>query len=191
MKLTIALLVACQLLAAGVGWASSVSYEATIGPQAASWAQSAVFPKFNPASGTLTSVKVEVTAWVDASASLESLDAEPQQAQVSASADTSVVGPDGSVLVAASPSAAKTAALAAFDGANDFSGASASVLALASSQNAAAELSSGISHFVGPDEIALSVVSDGKSSVSGSGNIGSQLSGNSAAKVVITYNYQP
>lgn len=192
MKLIIALLAACLLLGAGVSWAAAVSYEASVSPQTASWAQSAVFPKFNPVMGTLTAVKVSLTGSVDGTAGIESFDAEAQQVEAAARADIAVFGPDKAALVSAKPAATKTAALAAFDGSNDFAGASGATLALVSPQQSAdAQLASGIASFVGADEIALDVVSRGESSVGGSGNIGTQISGKAAAKVVVTYIYQP
>jgi hypothetical protein len=164
------------LAAAGTASAAEISYNGAFSLARTNWSDSLVIPKFDPALGTLISVRWTVSGNIEGSAAFESLDASDTTIMTALSATISLTRPDASPLQVIIPVAMNMDLASAFDGTIDFGGTSGKSYPTLSasdsgnsSTNAAADLALFSAGFIG-ETIALPVTAVGSSTASGAGN---------------------
>ena len=161
--------------------------------QAADWAQSVSFAQFNPALGTLKSVAIGLTAMVDGTVWLDSLEATPASVTAWFTGPVEVLAPSGAVMVAAVPDALGSASVGAFAGTLETAGPSGTVLGgLADTVTAQAGYTpnaTDLAAFVGAGTVSLQAISDITANEAGPGNLWAAFAANGAATVTLQYEY--
>lgn len=104
--------------------AAETCTQAVISPQTPNWNQTITTPRFDPLSGTLTGVRIELDAAINGTSGIESPDSQPATWTLTFAARFELRRPDTSQLVAAQPSQTHTVSTTAFDGTIDFAGTS-------------------------------------------------------------------
>lgn len=182
---------ALVMLTSAACWAGSISYDATVAPDQASWEKNVSLPAYDPALGELTAVRLTISGAVSGSASVECLDAESQSVDASIGADVSLLTESGYEICSISPKTSQSIDLHADDGSTDFGGASGAVVDVDSDTlENGITIESGLGGFVGPGNIQFVVVSSGMSSAEASGNVSAQLACSSGATVTVTYIFE-
>lgn len=204
-RLRIALVAATALVASATAQAAVISYSTgatsvanstlTTGLQTTNFTSSIAVPKFNTTLGTLTSVAIQFAGAVSSDIAFESRDAAPSTITGTASATVALTRPDNTQLAVVLPSNTRSQNESAFDGVIDFAGTSgdtfngvtgsltAPTVTLTSASDLALFSSNGASN------ISLPVTGAGTSSVSGAGNIISQISTRASGTAFVTYTY--
>lgn len=104
--------------------ADEACFGASVPLQTTSYTTSASIPKFNPALGTLTGVRVELSSTIVGAPAVESQDPMPAQTVITFCADVHVRRPDNSNIGLTVPVTQFFDSLSAYDGTLDFAGAS-------------------------------------------------------------------
>lgn len=152
------------------------------------------FDGFDPALGVLDYVTVSVAANASGSVRLENLDPVAATATVSHSATVSLDRPDGTPLASSTASFSNTRQLAAFDGTDDLSGASAAAISEAAPIGSVASpeatiWGAGLGTFeAGP--VALNLARTGTTTLDGPGNLDAATALQAGAQVTVTYHYE-
>lgn len=162
------------------------------------WSLSIEIPRFDPALGILYLVRFNVTAKVQGSAALESLDNTPTQVDTNFEATVVLMRPDASPLVVATPAVLLSDPLTAFDGLVDFAGTSgithSGLLAqeyVFSNSSAPADLALFSGPSGNPGTIVLPVTGVASSTTAGASNLATQLTTGAGALIQICYFYAP
>lgn len=152
------------------------------------------FDGFDPALGVLDYVTVSVAADASGSVRLENLDPVAATATVGHSATVSLDRPDGTPLASSTASFSNTRQLAAFDGTDDLSGASAAAISEAAPIGSVASpgatiWGAGLETFeAGP--VALNLARIGTTTLDGPGNLDAATTLQAGAQVTVTYHYE-
>ena len=200
-----ALVAATLLVASAAAQAATVSYGTTpaststltTGLMTTNFTTNLTVPKFDTSLGTLTSVAIDFAGAVTSTIKFESLDAAPSTITGTASATVTLTRPDNSQLAVVLPSNTRSAQETAYDGVLDFAGTSGDVFSNISGSLTAPTVTltslSDLALFSGAGNILLPVIGTGASSVSGAGNVVSQITtqASGSAYVVYTYNTIP
>ena len=200
-----ALVAATVLVASAAAQAATVSYGTTpaststltTGLRTTNFTTSLTLPKFDTSLGTLTSVAIDFAGAVTSTIAFESRDAAPSTITGTASATVTLTRPDNSQLAMVLPSNTRSAQETAYDGVLDFAGTSGDVFSNISGSLTAPTVTltsaSDLALFSGAGNILLPVIGAGASSVSGAGNVVSQITtqASGSAYVVYTYNATP
>jgi hypothetical protein len=165
-----------------------VSDEVT--PQQTNWTQTLSLPKFNPVSGTLTSVAITLSGVVSGRVGYESLDSSPATVTLSLVADVSIARPDGSAIFLIVPNAHLTETVSAFDGVVDYAGQSGNKRALSARTTELLTLTdpADLALFTGVGTLDLLATANGSSNAAGPGNVRLEREAQ-AAGVVVTAKY--
>ncbi len=169
----------------------------TTGLMTTNFTTSLTLPKFDTSLGTLTSVAIDFAGAVTSTISFESKDAAPAIITGTASATVTLTRPDNSQLAVALPSNTRSAQETAYDGITDFAGTSGAVFSnitgFLTAPTVTLTSASDLALFSGGGSILLPVTGAGSSSVSGAGNVVSQITtqASGSAYVVYTYNTAP
>lgn len=164
----------------------------TISVTVTDWSDSLTIPQFNPALGTLQSVKIVLNGHVEGSAAYESLDNDPALVNLDLVAEIILTRPDASVLVSVLPLANVSENAGAFDGAIDFDGDSGSTFdGLSADEMDMTTLNSpaDLLLFTGLGNVLLPISANGQSAATGPGNITQLFSTSAGADVQVTYTY--
>ena len=200
-----ALVAATMLVASAAAQAATVSFGTTpaststltTGLMTTNFTTSLTLPMFDISLGTLTSVAIDFAGSVTSTIKFESLDAAPSTITGTASAAVTLTRPDMSQLAVVLPSNTRFAQETAYDGVLDFAGTSGDVFSNISGNLTAPTVTltsvSDLALFSGAGNILLPVIGTGASSVSGAGNVVSQVTtqASGSAYVVYTYNATP
>lgn len=183
-----------SLALAGAADATTVSYTSnTVGPQATSFFDLPVtLQQFDPALGTLQSIKITLLGTVSGNLQAESLDNSAATLLAQLSTLLTLSRPDSSALVSTTASSSQSFNASAYDGTIDFggtSGFSSGPLSSSSSNAITLTSASDLSLFTGTGSIAALLTALGASSVSGAGNIISQIATNAAGTATIEYTF--
>lgn len=191
-----------QILAAGVavlalataGQAATVIYTSgTVGPLNTSFTNVPLnLQQFDPTLGTLTGISITLNGSVNSTIRFESLDGQPSTIVGTSAATVTLSRPGGSPIVVTLPTQTRTANVAAFDGTIDFGGASGATFSdVIGTQSETAVLTSAgdFALFTGTGFVAALLSATGNSSVSGAGNLISQIATQASGQASITYTY--
>jgi hypothetical protein len=185
--------IAIMLTVVSLAGATSVSYTATNAVADTNWANSLLFPKFDASLGTLTSVKLDLTARVQGSAGYENLDGPNATVALNLQALVKVMRPDTTVIVSATPAASTLdTGVATYDGALDFGGTSGKTYSLLTSSSSASAILTNFADlalFTGAGNITLNTSAHGDSQGSGPGEMVQKFDTDAGDTVTVTYNY--
>lgn len=197
----IALVAATALVASAAAQAATLSYGTTpaststltTGLQTTNFTSSLTLPKFNTALGTLTSVAIDFAGGVNSTIKFESMDAAPSVITGTASATVTLTRPDNTQLAVVLPTNTRSAQRSAFDGVSDFAGTSGDTFSNIAGSLTAPTVTltsaSDLSLFSGSGNILLPVTGAGSSSVSGAGNVISQINTQASGSAYVVYTY--
>ncbi|WP_016951112.1 PEP-CTERM sorting domain-containing protein [Anabaena sp. PCC 7108] len=178
---------------AGTANAASLSYTASSGDYSPTdFSETLSIQKFDSSLGTLTSVFLEITGSIKANAGLESLSASSSTITANVGADMYLTQ-DNNQLFFIKPTNSESYQATAFDGQIDFSGTSGKTINdIMDSEYKNTTLTSDLydlAAYIGSGNIDFLFSATAKSSVSGSGNIVSQINTNAKGTLKVTYNY--
>jgi hypothetical protein len=164
-------------------------------PTATNFTTTVSVPRFDPAFGTLTGVRVDLAASVQGSFQFENLDASPAAVTGTTRVRVDVFRPDATLLVSAQPARTTTDSVTGFDGVIDFGGTSGrTLLNLVGSDAASVSLpppASDLTLFTGPGTLDLQVTGTGTSTAGGTANLATVFNTSAAATLTVTYTYVP
>lgn len=153
-----------------------------------------LFNQFDPSLGLLEGLQLGVTASVSGSLQVENLEAGASPVMYETRVQVNVFAPDGTLLGGNYASAIRSGTLGAFDGAADFSGASASVLSGSNSGSTMSSVALGAADrapYVGTGLVALPVGDYASNRIDGSANMRVQAEASSSGEVSLGYDYVP
>jgi hypothetical protein len=165
----------------------------TLSLQITNWSRSCSVPRFNPSLGTLESVRFEVSANINSTASVESRDMSATTVTVNVSANVTLFRPDNSTIAAVLPSTTTNTNFTAYDGTTDFAGTSGAVLPNLLASEASTITSTApadLALFTGVGNITTPVTATGLSSFAGSANLATLVDTQAAASINVIYSYQ-
>jgi collagen type I/II/III/V/XI/XXIV/XXVII alpha len=166
----------------------------TISDSTTGWTDDLSVAKFNPTLGTLTAVNISLTGNEDATIGAANLDASSATVDATETATLTLALPGPTATVAAAPSVTDSMSLAAYDGTQDFYGASGRLdQGLTATANGSLELylSADLAAFTGSGTITLPLSAVGVSNLTGPGNLLTELLDQAGASVSISYTYTP
>lgn len=176
-------------LSAGSASAAIVSFSDSHGLATTNWNETLVLQQFDGSLGNLNSVTLVYGGNISTLFRVESLDTTPTTVTTNASASLVFGGPIGDTVSIGGTTAH---ALGAYDGITDFGGSSGGVFGpVLASDNDSLVLLSGLAGFIGSGSFGINVVATGLSSVSGSGNLLSQINTEALAEITVSYDYTP
>ncbi len=196
-----ALVAATVLVASAAAQAATVSYGTTpaststltTGLMTTNFTTSLTVPKFDTSLGTLDSVSIDFAGSVTSTIAFESQDAAPSTITGTASATVTLTRPDNTQIAVALPSNTRSAGETAYDGFTDFGGTSGDVFSNISGSLTAPTVTltsaSDLALFSGTGNILLPVTGAGSSTVSGAGNIVSQITTQASGSAYVVYTY--
>lgn len=157
------------------------------------WSSSAVFPKFDPALGTLTSIQFDIYPVVSGQARVENTGSTPVSSTLHFAGDFTLRRPDNSVIVSSTPFQNFRDNLAAFDGNLNYSGPSGQTHNGAQASSHDAHTSplpqSDLALFTGTGNITLPFAAVSSCGVSGGSSLSTSFTIGGSARVDICYNY--
>jgi hypothetical protein len=174
--------------------ASTITQNASFGPATTNISDQPIsIEKFDPSQGMLNSVKIDFTGLVNGDVGFENKDAQPATVTVTLSADISLKLPDGTPLLALSPTNETQTSVASYDGTTDFSGPSGRTFQGLSAEKSGTQTftdSSLLKLFTGTGDANILFSALATSTVKGTGNIASYVDTSAGAKLItVTYNY--
>ncbi len=177
---------------AAASQAATVSYSATVPQQTTDFTNIPLsLSQFNPSLGTLTSVTLTLAGTATGSIRFESLDAQAAAILANLTASISASGP-AALAITTVPLSSTTTNVTAYDGTIDFGGTSGRTLdPLSATDTQSSSLSSGFGSYVGTNNVTINLSANGNSTVSGSGNIVTNLSQKAGGIATLTYTYTP
>jgi len=175
-------------------YGATLSYTASVAQATTDWNTNVSITQFNPALGTLNSVKFEVTGTVSASNGYENTSTNSgTSVNYSYSSVITLFRPDNSTIAGVTYSASGTQSLGVFDGTVDFGGTSgytyyhnSSTTATHTSPPPAADLTL----FTGTSSVTLPVSADATYSDNAGGNVSTSVSSEASATIKVTYDYE-
>jgi hypothetical protein len=179
---------AAIVVTAGTASAASISYSASSGDYAiTNFNQTLSLQQFDTSLGILTSVTLDIVGFINGNAKFESLDAASYLIRANVSAILNLTQ-GGVTLFSLNPSNSKSYQATAFDGVVDFAGTSGITLDIILDEDVATRtLTNNLESFIGSGNVnfLLSAIAD--SSVTGSGNILSQIGTLAKGQLTVTY----
>lgn len=179
------------LLCATAVSAATVSYTDSVSIQSTDWNDQLSVPQFDPTFGALNSVTLTLTATVEGSASVESLDAAPNTIFVDLKAV--IVASTNFIpeIAMAIPLVSAQFDASAFDGLLDYAGTSGVTIAdlEATDTDTGTLTGTDLTEFVGIGTVDILVQATGHSTEQGPGNLASILLTSAAAELEVTYDY--
>ena len=166
----------------------------TVAEAPTGWSTELSAAQFDPALGTLDSVNITLTGNETASVAAENLGATAATLGFSETPTLTLVTPDPTTYVSATPSVIDGMTLAAYDGSEDFAGTSGQTdQGLTATAQTTAELTStsDLAAFTGDDSIVLPLFAFSASSLAGPADLLTQLADQAGATVSISYTYTP
>ncbi len=200
-SLRMAFAAATILVASAAAQAATISFGTTpaststltTGLQTTNFTSSLTLPKFDTSLGNLTSVAIDFAGSVNSTIEFESLDAASATVTGAAAATVTLTRPNSSVIAIVLPTNTRSATVAAFDRTIDFAGASGAVFSNVSGTLTAPTVmlssASDLALFSGAGSIILPVTGAGSSTVSGPGNVVSQISTQASGSAFVVYTY--
>jgi collagen type I/II/III/V/XI/XXIV/XXVII alpha len=163
----------------------------TIADATPGWTDDLTVAQFDPTLGTLESVNITLTGNEDASIGAENLDATAALIGATETATLTLTLPDLMGVVSAVSSVTDSLSLGGFDGSQDFAGTSGRIdQGLTATANGWDELASTqVAPFVGTGTVTLPLEAVAASSLTGPGNLLTQLLDQAGANVSISYTY--
>lgn len=161
------------------------------------WIKSATIPKFDPALGMLTSVKITNSASITSSMKVENVSTTSGStivAKVIGNVVVTVPGAPSITVNILQPHPASPFLATIFDGNLDYAGTSGitfSPLTVSDTQMAIVTNSSDLASYTGSGTIAVNASSEAMSSVTGGGNLMSSIASTASAQVTVIYTYTP
>jgi hypothetical protein len=142
-------------------------------PKQTNWTETLSLPRFNPLSGTLTSVQITLSGVVSGRVGFESLDSAPATLNLHLTATIAIRRPDHSVIFLVVPNAQLSEQVPAYDGVTDYGGTSGGERLLSASLDETYLLTNpaDLALFIGSGAVDLPAVAVGSSSASGPGNV--------------------
>lgn len=193
MKFVSGAIVAGAMMLSTAASAATVVYSSNvIAPKTTNYNDVLSIPQFDPALGTLQSIKVTLFGNLKGFVRFESLDATATTVTTNLTASLTLTRPDGSTIVVTIPAFSDTRTVAAFDGTLDFDGASGftSPELIASSSNFVTLVSAAdLALFTGPGILNGPLLAAGISSASGAGNLVTQFSTEAGGYASVEYTY--
>lgn len=184
-----------SMIAAGTAKADTLVYSASIPLSLTDWSDVVSIPRFDPALGTLNSIQFMVMAHIEGATFYENQETAPTDVSLTLSAELSLMRPDTSAILTATPSTTVNETAGAFDGVLDFDGPSGSTFSNLFAdvmQSATSPLPlSDLALFTGVLPIDLPISASGNSFGSGPGNWIFGFSLSASADVEVTYEYTP
>lgn len=175
--------------------AQQICHVATVPSATTNWSTTVSVPKFDPATGILTSMTFTLDGKATGAAKFESLDAGPATITMNFQSTLTLTRPDATVLVVAIPVQQFVDNVSAFDGVIDFGGTSGktypNVVATQSANFNSPPPASDLVLFTGLGNIVLPISAVGSSNGSGAGNLLLQFNQMAEATVTVCYNYTP
>jgi hypothetical protein len=171
---------------------ATVLQQQTIGDTATDWSQTIPFNQFDPSQGTLQSIGVGLTADLNGSVSVESLEAAPSTVLVTQYGDVSVSSPTDIELADVTPYAFASVNLGAYDGTPDYAGASGTILPLSNTVTSTTTFAAGgadLGPLIGTGSIALAALATASLNVQGPANLLVQSQASAGAVVELQYDY--
>ncbi|ADI62778.1 choice-of-anchor E domain-containing protein [Trichormus azollae] len=178
------------VVTAGTSSAASISYTASSGDYAiTNFNQTLSLQQFDTSLGILTSVTLDIVGFINGNAKFESLNAASSLIRANVSAILNLTQ-GGVTLFSLNPSNSKSYQATAFDGVVDFAGTSAITLDIILDEDVATRtLTNNLESFIGSGNVNFLVSAIADSSVTGSGNILSQIGTLAKGQLTVTYNY--
>ncbi|MBN9507650.1 MAG: choice-of-anchor E domain-containing protein [Alphaproteobacteria bacterium] len=172
-----------------------VTETATIADQTPGWTNTVEIAQFDPSLGTLEGIRITLDADITGAGMVENLGTAPGQIAFSDTARVTIEGMGYGAPFYAAAGFGDTAALAGFDGTEDFSGASGRTVGgltgAGSSQIYLSALDGQQAAFIGSGSVALTLDATGASSVSGVPDLALQLQAQAGARIEVEYIYTP
>lgn len=173
--------------------AQTACYRVDVSQSALPWTDSAVFPRFDPALGTLTSIQFDVYPVISGQARVENTGSSPVTSVLHFAGDFTLRRPDNSVIVVSSPFHDFSDNLTAFDGNLNYAGPSGQTHNGAQANAHGAHTSplpqSDLALFTGTGTITLPFAAVSTCGVSGGSSLSSTFKIDGSARVDICYNY--
>lgn len=173
--------------------AATVLYTSNVqATQTTNYATSLGLQKFNPALGTLQSVKVTLFGNLSGSLRFESFDASPSTIVTNLSASLTLTRPDNSTLIVTIPAFSQTFNVAAFDGTFDWGGTSGFTSAAINASSSNAVVLTGatdLALFTGLGSLNSPLRAQGTSSATGSGNLVTQFTTKAGGYATVEYTF--
>jgi collagen type I/II/III/V/XI/XXIV/XXVII alpha len=166
----------------------------TVAEAPTGWSTELSAAQFDPALGTLDSVNITLTGDETASVAAANLGATAATLGFSETPTLTLVTPDPTTYVSATPSVTGGMSLAGYDGSEDFAGTSGRTdQGLTATAPTTAELTSpsDLAAFTGDGSITLPLYAFSASSLSGPADLLTQLADQAGATVSISYTYTP
>jgi hypothetical protein len=166
----------------------------TIDITTTNWSKSLALAQFDPALGTLQSVRITATLKLQGEVQVESHDAAPATITAEVAGHGSLTIPNVGAPLGADPVVSKTYLASAYDGAQDFAGTSGFDTGVVNTfQDFAPSDITGasVAPFVGVGTWSASVTATGLSKASGNGNLVTQTSNLAGAQVCVAYTFLP
>ena len=174
--------------------AATLSYSDDIPLSRLAWTSSVLLPKFDPSKGILNSATFTLDGHIEAFVKYENKSLDPATISVDLNTLMSLQRPDSSNIVQISPLIQVADMVPAYDGTLDFDGDSGETyddIILDVSNNYAITSPSDLALFAGLGSITLPVVTTGRSSFSGGGNLVLQYNTYASAAATVIYDYTP
>lgn len=194
MKYALLTLALVALLAASASAATVTYGPSDTGLLTTNWATTVSLQKFDPALGTLNSIKFILDGHVEGTAKFESQDAEPSVVTMDLAAILKLQRPDLSTLVVTIPVVSTLDNPSAWDGVDDFAGTSGKTyngLTGDDSNSVTTTSAADKALFTGLGSIILPTMGSGASTGSGAGNLLLQFETKASAAAWVTYDYTP
>ena len=171
----------------------TIQQQQTIADTLGSWTSALSFAQFDPALGDLLSINAGLAGDINATVSIENLEAAPATFGLTESGWLSVLGPNGAPLASVSPIAAAQVSLGAFDGSIDDLGNSGTTLAglsnTATQDVVLLPATSGTDGYVGTGSLTLPIAGISRLWLAGPANMFVSAQASTGAAVSLDYNY--
>lgn len=175
---------------AGTANAASITYTASSGDfSLTNFTKTLSLQKFDASLGTLNSVTLDIVGYINGNARFESLDASPSTITANIGAILNLT--QGSTnLFSITPSNSRSYSATAFDNSIDFAGTSGGRLDnILDEEVATRTLTNDLQTFIGSGNVDFLLSAIAQSSVTGAGNIISQIGTLARGQLTVTYNY--
>jgi hypothetical protein len=174
---------------------TTILQQQTIAETPSNWSQTVTFAPFDPRLGTLTDVKIGITAEVTGTISLENLGPTSGTDYVSLPGTVSVFGPDDTQIASVTATANGSASLGAFDGADNYLGNSGTTLPDLSGTQSFLDIyqstTSELALFSGNNPVPLTVDASVLFEEVGTSNLQTLSHASAGAVISLQYDYIP
>ncbi len=172
---------------------TTLTQTAAFPAQSTDWSRLQTLPQFDPAQGTLTSVKIVNSGSVTSQIKVESLDGAPSTITATVSGTLTLSAANVPAVVTSS-SASKTFSATAYDGISDFGGTSGTDFGpqtATGSNSVTLTTAADLALFLGTGRITFTESAKATSAASGAGNLLTQINTTATGQVSVSYSYTP